>query len=636
MSRPYRPIADYAAIGDCHGGALVAADGGIDWCALGRFDADPVFCRLLDAGRGGYLSVRPAGESTSRRAYLEGTNILRTEFLGAGGRIALTDFMPVGRAKDAGANDYVSLSAPQWLVRRIDVPEGEVEIDIEYRPSVEFARRTPHLAVTEKMVRLEGAGPALHSAVRFEVAGDLARARVRLRAGERRYLVLAPPEASVEPARLEKLERITTAFWREWIGYCRYRGPLADTVRRSALALKLMTYAPTGVAVAAFTTSLPETLGGERNWDYRFSWVRDTALMLHALAALGYSGEARRFLDCMRLMLEEPVEKLQVMYGVGMERMLEERTLGHLEGYRSSRPVRTGNEAYRQRQTDLYGYIIEAALVYQRLGGRLAAADRRAFERMVEFIAGCWSEPDLGLWEMRGEPRHFVHSKAMCWVVVDRAIRLCGARPEWLELRDRMARELLARGRAPEGHFVQAFGDPPGQVDAALLHLPMLAVPTDAETFRRTREAVERALRSGDLLRRYRSPDGLSGEDGGFVACSFWLVEALLAEERLEEAQALFERLAARANDVGLYAEEIDFGSGAFLGNFPQAFTHLALVSAAVNLDLCRRHGPKAVHGTFADRAHRAVRSTIGWRGVLAGFLHHGRARLFSSRASRL
>jgi alpha,alpha-trehalase len=254
---------------------------------------------------------------------------------------------------------------------------------------------------------------------------------------------------------------------------------------------------------------------------------------------------------------------------------------------------------------------------------------------MVDFIAKCWPEPDLGLWEMRGAPRHFVHSKAMCWVVVDRAIRLCGERPEWLALRERMAHELLERGVA-EGHFVQAYGDPADRLDAALLHLPMLALPAEPQTFRRTREAVERALRRGDLLHRYRCDDGVAGEDEGFVACSFWLVEALLTEERYEEAAALFERLVARANDVGLFSEEIDMRSGEFLGNFPQAFTHLALVGAAVNLELCVRHGPHSVHGTFADRAHRAVRATIGWRGVLAGFLHHGRARLFSSRASRL
>ncbi len=608
--RGYRPIADYAAIGDCHGGALVASDGGIDWCALGRFDADPVLCRLLDSGRGGHLSVSLEGVRTASRAYLPGTNILRSEFASDSGRIALIDFMPVGRTAHAGANDYVSLNAPGWLIRRIECLEGRAALQVDYRAS----------GVSNHL---------LHSDFPLEGAHDL-------RAGEHRYLVLAPPDAAPSEARIDELQRVTTAFWREWIGYCRYRGPWKELVQRSALALKLMTYAPTGASVAAFTTSLPEVVGGERNWDYRYCWVRDASLMLHALAALGYSGESKRFLDFMRKAFHGPVEELQVMYGIGMEKALEERTLDHLEGYRGSRPVRIGNAAYRQRQTDLYGYILEAALVYERLGGRLTEADRRAFERMVEFIAGCWEEPDLGLWEMRGEPRHFVHSKAMCWVVVDRAIRLCGERPDWLALRSRMQRELMARGRSTEGNFVQAFGDPADCVDAALLHLPMLALPVDGETFRRTREAVERTLRRGDLLYRYRGPDGVGGEDEAFVACSFWLVEALLAEERYEAAAALFEQLAARANDVGLFAEQIEVRSGAFLGNFPQAFTHLALIGAAVNLALCRRYGPQAAHGTFADRAHRAVRATIGWRGMLAGFLQGGRARLFSSRASRL
>lgn len=635
MERDYRPIADYAAIGDCHGGALVASNGDIDWCALGRFDADPVFCRLLDAGRGGHLSVRPLGAAGASRAYLQGTNILRTELRAAGGRIALTDFMPVGRSPHAGANDYVTLSAPHCLIRRIEGLEGTVDADIVYCPSVDFAKRTPELRAAPAAIHLVGGGPVLHSDCALIPQEGKAHGRITLRAGEHRYLALAAGDAAFDAAHVEALQRITAAFWREWIGYCRYRGSYRDMVRRSALALKLMTYAPTGAAVAAFTTSLPEAPGGERNWDYRFCWVRDASLMLHALAALGYSGESRRFLEFMRGVLDQPIETLQVMYGIGMEKTLEERTLEHLEGYAKSRPVRTGNAAYRQRQTDLYGYILEAALVYQRLGGRLEESDRRSFERMVEFIAGCWSEPDLGLWEMRGEPRHFVHSKAMCWVVVDRAIRLCGERPEWLELREDMRKKLLEHGRA-EGQFVQAFGDSADAVDAALLHLPMLALPADAETYRRTREAVERALRRGDLLYRYKVPDGVAGEDEGFVACSFWLVEALLAEGHYEEAASLFERLIARANDVGLFSEEIDMRSGAFLGNFPQAFTHLALVGAAVNLDLCERREPRAVHGTFADRAHLAVRATIGWRGVLAGFLHHRRARVFSSKASRL
>jgi GH15 family glucan-1,4-alpha-glucosidase len=614
--RGYRPISDYAAIGDCHGGALVASDGGIDWCALGRFDADPVCCRLLDAGRGSHLSVQPQGQYTSSRAYVADTNLLHTELAGAGGRLALTDFMPVGRTPEAGANDYVSLNAPGWLVRRLECLEGAVDCEILYQPG--------------GLLPQSGPQAMLHT--------DLPLGRTLLRPGKRHYLVLAPAGTpGIEPALLDRLERITTAFWREWIGYCRHRGPYADMVRRSALALKLMTYAPTGASVAAFTTSLPEEIGGARNWDYRYCWVRDASLMLHALAALGYSGESRRFLDFLRGVLGDPIESLQVMYGIHMEKKLDERTLGHLEGYRGSRPVRLGNAAYRQRQTDLYGYVLEAALVFQCLGGRITDEDRRAFGRIVEFIAGCWEEPDLGLWEMRGAPRHFVHSKASCWVVVDRAIRLCGAQPGWSELRERMARELLARGRARAGHFVQAFDDPPERLDAALLHLPMLAVPADAETFRRTREAVEGALRRGDLVHRYRGEDGLGGgADEAFLPCSFWLVEALLAEERKDEAGALFERLLALANDVGLYAEEMDITSGAFLGNFPQAFTHLALVSAAVNLDLCQRRGPQAVHGTFADRAHRAVRATIGWKGLLAGFLHSGRARLVSSRASQL
>jgi alpha,alpha-trehalase len=632
----YQAIRDYAAIGDCHGGALVAADGSIDWCALGRFDADPVFCRVLDAERGGFLSTRPKESHAATRSYVDGTNILQTTFSAAAGRFSLTDFMPVGRSPAAGVNDYVTLNAPGWLVRGLEGIDGAVEVEIHYRPSVEFGRRTARLVGGDGCIRTDAGGPSLYSDIPMEFDGDVATGHVTLHGGERRYLILAPSGSAPTADRVKALHAVTTAFWREWIGYCRYSGPYREAVRRSALLLKLMTYAPTGASVAALTTSLPESTGGERNWDYRYCWVRDASLMLHALAALGYSGESARFLEFMRRILSEPVETLQVMYGLGMEKNLDERTLDHLAGYCGSRPVRAGNAAYRQRQTDLYGYILEAALVYQTLGGRLHEHDRRAIGRIVDFIRDCWPETDLGLWETRGEPKHFVHSKAMCWVVVDRAIRLCGERPGWPELREQMRRALLDRGCAPEGHFVQAFDDLPDSMDAALLHLPMLAVPAPAETFRRTREAIERALREGDLLRRYRCADGLPGHDEAFVACSFWLVEALLVDQRFEEARALFERLLGRANDVGLYSEEIDMRTGAFLGNFPQAFTHLALVGAAVNLELYRRRGPRGIRGTFADRSRRAVTATLGWRGGLAAFLQSGRIRVAGSRRSVL
>jgi GH15 family glucan-1,4-alpha-glucosidase len=296
--------------------------------------------------------------------------------------------------------------------------------------------------------------------------------------------------------------------------------------------------------------------------------------------------------------------------------------------------VRTGNGAYSQSQTDLYGYLLEAALAYRMLGGRLSRSAKRDYARVADFIAGCWEEPDLGLWEIRSEPRHFVHSKAMCWVVLDRSIRLIGKRPKWLELRDRIWQEILARGRAPEGHFVQSFGS--SELDASLLQLAMIGAPIDAATLAATRIAAERALRRGDFMYRYTCEDGLSGPEGAFLVCSFWLVDALLVEGRIDEALPLFERLCERANDVGLFSEQLDPDSGAFLGNFPQAFTHVGLIAAAVNLRLFESHGARALRGSYGERARRSVRATLGWKGALAGLRHARKLKINSSQASML
>ncbi len=636
-TRGYPPIGDYAAIGDCHGSALIGRDGGIDWCCLVRFDTDPVFCRLLDASLGGFMSAAPCGPYTATRAYLDETNILRTEFVTASGRVALTDFMPVGRVPDATPYDYVDLNAPGWLIRRIEGVEGRVDLDIEYRPTPGFARAPAALRDTPEGIAIEGDAVMLGTDLPLRAAGDRARCTLTISVGEQRYIVMGRGAGGVTAERVEALFRITSAFWTEWIAYCRYTGPHAAMVRRSALALKLMTYAPTGGSVAALTTSLPEQIGGGRNWDYRYCWVRDASLMLQGLASLGYAGEARRFYEFMRQAVVGPVAELQIMYGIGMERDLTEHELGHLEGYRASRPVRTGNGAYDQRQSDLYGYLLEGALTYSTLGGNISPAERQAFARIADFVAECWSEPDSGLWEVRGPPQHFVHSKAMCWVVIDRAIRLVGKRPHWIELRDRIWQDIADRGRSPDGAFMQSYalhGSP--QLDAALVQLPMMGLPTDTETFRLTREAVEHALGRGDFLMRYTNDDGLEGEEGAFLVCSFWLVDALLYEGRGNEAHALFDRLCGYANDVGLYAEEVEIGSNALLGNFPQAFTHLGLVGSAVNLALFDKHGAGALRGSYADRARRSVWATYGWRGVLSGLVQSGRVNFRSSKKSRL
>lgn len=636
MTRKYTPIRDYAVIGDCHGSALVGPDGSIDWCALQRFDADPIFCRLLDAGRGGFWSIRPVQQATSTRAYTPDTNVLVTTYTTPSGTLHVTDFMPVGRQLDAGAHDYVSLNAPNWIVRRIEVTSGQVEVQVQYRPSRLYARDDVPLTVTEGVV----AGidvPSLHSDLPFTVTDGVAVVQVTLGAGECRDLVLAGNSVSgVAPAaRVNEFLAITLAFWQEWIAYCRYEGPYAKAVRRSALVLKAMTYAPTGALVAALTTSLPEQIGGERNWDYRFTWLRDGSLMLYALAALGYSGEARSYHRFLEKACSQTLPHVRIMYGIDHSHALQERVIDHLEGYESSAPVRVGNGAYLQRQIDVYGETLDLALLYQTLGEKLSVQYLRLLRTFAEYVAVHWQDPDQGLWEMRGPARHHVHGKLMSWVAMDRAARLFHDAPRWHKLADTIRADIERCAIDPVGgHLRQAYD---GGIDAAVLLAPMLAFPLDQMTLDRTIDAVEKALGQGDFVVRYRGEDGLSGEEGALLICSFWLVDAKLAAGRIEEARGLFERLLGYANDVGLYAEEVDATSGAFLGNFPQAFTHLALVNSAAHLDLYHRFGAAGLRGAHADRAKRSVIATFGWRGVAASIRFSGLgARLRSSAASKL
>lgn len=601
----YRPIRDYALVGDCHGAALVTRDGSVDWCCLGRFDADPVFWRILDAAKGGFFQVCPEGHAQTERGYLPSTNILRTTFTAEGGRVALIDFMPVGRAPGAAADDFVTLHAPGWFVRIVEGVEGRVRLRVRFG-SAAASFLSPAGAGEEAVLHTDDGGSDRTADTSFEIG-----------AGERRAFVVAPSSAGVPSAEVaataDRLLSVTRSFWEEWLGRCRYSGPYAEAVHRSALVLKLLTYAPTGAVVAAPTTSLPEEPGGTRNWDYRFSWLRDSSLVLNALVALGYDGEARRFCEFQRLCCTKTLPGLQILYGIRGETELPERDLGHIEGYLGSRPVRDGNGAYRQRQIDIYGEILDWMLMLRALGEATDETQERMVRGVADHVAAHWREPDQGIWEMRGEPRHHVHSKLMSWVALDRAIQLCGSNPGWAEARDDILQTVLAQGLDPQrDHLVQAFGV--DVTDAALLLAAALGVPLPKALLARTVEAVERELREGDYVRRYLTHDGLSGSEGAFLICSFWLVDALLHVGRGDEARVLFERLLAKANDVGLYAEEVDPATEAFLGNFPQGFTHLALIGSAVTLRIFEEGGPAALAQVHAERAQRAAEVTGGLR----------------------
>jgi GH15 family glucan-1,4-alpha-glucosidase len=604
--RGYVPIRDYALIGDCHGSALVARDGSIDWCCLGRFDAEPVLWRILDAEKSAVFEIFPVSVGATERAYLPDTNVLRTTFSSEGGRFSVTDFMPVGRKPEAAGNDYVSLAAPGWLVRIVEGLEGHSSVRVRYQQAVTpFGRSGPLDAPCNQEV------PGEHLLYRetnptegFPSMDEI----IELSPGERRAYVLAPASAAAfAPAcHAEKLLEITRTFWEEWCARCCYRGPYGDIVRRSALVLKALSYAPSGAIIAAPTTSLPEEPKGVRNWDYRYSWVRDSSFILHALAALGYGGEARRYCEYLDLCCVDTLPGLQILYGIDGETEVDERELNHLDGYDGARPVRVGNGAYRQHQVDIYGELADWAMIFHALGEPVDATLETMIRSVANYVEAHWQEPDQGIWEMRGEPRHHLHSKAMAWVTLDRALRLLGPNPDWENSRTQILDAILTRGLDHEGaYFTQAFGY--RDLDAALLLLPLLGMPVDEGVLTRTVAAVEKQLRAGDYVHRYLTSDGLPGGEGAFFICSFWLVDALLMLNRADEARALFERLLDKANDVGLYAEEIDPTSNDFLGNFPQGFTHLALVNSAVHFHLYEAGGMEALAGTHADRARRAA-----------------------------
>ncbi|HZQ99110.1 MAG TPA: glycoside hydrolase family 15 protein [Chloroflexota bacterium] len=615
----YPPIADYGLIGDCRTAALVSRAGSIDWYCPGRFDAPAVFCRLLDARLGGFCAAAPAGRFAAQRRYLPGTNVLETTFEAAGGTLRLVDFMPVDLA---GRDPH-----PGRIVRGLEALGGEVEVEVRFKPTFDYARASADVTLVPAGGAVATAGdqslalacPGL--ALRAGRGGALV-GRLTLVPGERRWLVLAPDLAAAGPDGGAELAW-TVERWRRWADQCGYRGTYRELVRRSALALKLLTYLPTGAVVAAPTTSLPEEVGGARNWDYRYTWLRDASLMLYALSTLGYQRSATDFIRWLeRTVMGDPTALPQIMYTVDGGRDLAERALGHLEGYRGSHPVRVGNAASAQHQLDIFGDVLTAA--YHFYGGEDAGfgataptepVPARAWQllrHLVDDAVATWQRPDSGLWEVRGGPRHFVYSKLMCWAAVDRGLRLAeelrleaplGA---WRAARDAIRQAILSRGFDEEqGAFVQAFGST--ALDAAALAIPRVGfLPATDPRVQSTVDRIRSELTRDGLVLRYRADDGLPGSEGTFALCTFWLVDALALGGRLDEAHALFERLVGYANDLGLLSEEVDPEDGSLLGNFPQGFSHMALIGAAANLSKTAKHGAEAEPHTEGQRAVKA------------------------------
>lgn len=627
----YRPIRDYAVIGDCHGSALVSRCGSVDWGCLKRFDADPVFLKLLDADRGGYFSIQPREQFSSDQSYIESTNILQTTFKTDTGIVTVSDFMPVGRQPGSSTHDYVSLVAPGWLVRIVEGVEGRVPMRAVYRPSVDFARRQAELTHQDGCI-VAADGPRLYLCQSPTIEGDAATCEFEIGDSECSQFILASRPLINTPSveRTKEVFEITKAFWTEWSGYCRYRGSHQPLVLRSALLLKLLTYAPTGALVAAPTCSLPEEMGGSRNWDYRYCWLRDSAFMLYALAVLGYGGEARQFGDFLRSCWTKSLPMIQIMYGIETETDLTENELTHLDGYGGSRPVRTGNGAYDQQQIDVFGEVLDWAHLFHTLGGRFDRRSKHVLEAFVDYVVAHWYEPDHGVWEIRGNPRHHVFGKVMCWVALDRALSILGHRDDWALTKAAIAQDIRTKGvTTGKRRFRSSYEE--NDVDAVLLLLPILGFPISQEILANTVDAIEEHLRDGYYLKRYEKSDGIEGGEGAFLICSFWLVDALLCLDRADAARSLFDDLCGRANHVGLFSEEIDPRTHAFLGNFPQAFTHLGLVGAAINLQIYEQHGAEGLRGRHADRARRNVGATLGWRGLWSAFRASGRIGRFVS-----
>jgi len=593
-------LSDYGLIGDMRTAALVGLDGAIDWCCLPRFDSGSVFAALLDPERGGTWSVRPAVDWTSTQRYLPRTNILETTFRTAGGIAVLTDFMPVDE-------DGRPSSPHPEIHRQLRCTRGRVPMQMTFMPRFEYGARATRLELlrnglfatdrTDQVLTLSSAKP-----FEWVVEQSGATARFTIEKGEERWVVLRYDDDDIHPVdRYESTRKldITAAFWARWAAGVRYSGPYRGMVKRSALALKLLTHAETGAIIAAPTTSLPETIGGVRNWDYRFVWLRDAAFTLAALDAVGHRREADAFMRFLKKVCRhEGGGHLQIMYGIDGRRDLVERQLDHLAGYLGSRPVRVGNGAAGQLQLDVYGEVLETADIWRR-NNEMTEGTWRVLRGLVDWVSKNWQLPDSSIWEVRGEVRHYVFSKVMSWVAMDRGVRMAeelsleGNTAEWRVQRDALHAEILEHGWS-ERHqsFTQAYDD--DALDAAALAIPMVRfLPWNHPRVQSTVLAVARELTSadGELVYRYRHADGLEGEEGAFSICTFWLAQALTMIGERERAERVFRRMLRHANHVGLYSEEIDPQSGAFLGNFPQAFTHIALINCAAALSRTQSKG---------------------------------------------
>ncbi len=591
----YLPIAEHGIIGDLHTVALVGTNGAIDWCCWPRFDSPSVFASILDSERGGEFRVCPASDDhTTKQLYFPDTNVLITRFLTPDGVGEVQDFMPIHRDPQH----------TRRIIRRVVVVRGQMHFRLACRPRFNYGRDEHEVVVHPHGIVFHSPALSLslESSVPLEARGPDACAEFTLSDGESATFSLEGAARGHIPTGVRESEAAeafnrTVRFWRGWLAKSRYRGRWREMVNRSALTLKLLTYRPSGAIVAAPTTSLPEQIGGGRNWDYRYTWIRDAAFSLYALLRLGFTEEAAAFMGWLGDRYRERKGRsdgpLQIMYGIDGRSDLEEIELPNFEGYEGSAPVRIGNGAAGQLQLDIYGELIDSVYLYNKYGQPISYDDWAALAEIVEWLCENWDQADEGIWEVRGGRQHFTYSRLMSWVALERAIRIARQRGlpadlvKWLEVRDRITGQILDKGWSDERRaFVQHYDT--DVLDASVLLMPLtkFIAPQDPRWLS-TLDAIGKELVSDSLVYRYNvaaAPDGLHGDEGTFSICSFWYVEALARAGRLDEARLAFEKMLTYANHLGLFSEEIG-PSGEALGNFPQAFTHLALISAAVNLD---------------------------------------------------
>ncbi len=606
----FPPIADYGFLSDCHTGALLASDGSIEWMCLPHFDCPSVFGAMLDRGAGSFR-IGPYGVNVPiGRRYMPGTNLIETTWMTPQGWLRVIDGMTIGEWHDnkhgsSHTRAPTDFDADHLLVRWVECVQGQVQVEVVCEPMLDYGVTPAQWSVADTgeeggyaLDAGDGESRALrlYSDMRMGIEGNRVHARHTMSEGEQRFCAISWTEALGGPRTAEQAQdrlNRTSHFWRTWLADGTYPDhPWRSHLQRSALTLKGLTFMPTGALVAAPSTSLPETPGGERNWDYRYCWMRDASFTLWALHALGLDWEADDFVQYVADMQRNEDGSLQIMYGIDGRMDLQESTLEHLKGYEGARPVRIGNGAYDQRQNDVYGAVLDSVYLHSK---RRDHIPERLWPVLIDQVHGAarvWQQPDQGIWEARGEPRHYVSSKLMCWVAVDRGARLAERRGEpehaqrWQALAEEISEDILEKGVDKRGVFRQHYET--DALDASNLLVPLVRfLPPDDERVRATVNAISEELTDNGLVLRYRTEetdDGQSGEEGTFLICSFWLVSALSEIGERRQAEHLCERLLAYASPLGLYGEELEASSGRHLGNFPQAFTHLALINAVTHI----------------------------------------------------